>query len=64
MMKKQRIVGAAFVIISIILVLMASQETTLEGRDITAVLFTLPLGLYMLFTKTPCVHISEQESDH
>jgi len=60
-MKKQRIIGVLFVIISILLVLLASQGTTVEERDVTAVLFTLPLGIYLIFTKIYCLHSIEPE---
>ena len=60
-MKRQRIIGALLVIISILLVLMASRGTTIEERDATAVLFILPLGLYMIFTKTDCMYKSLRE---
>jgi hypothetical protein len=47
----QKIVGFLFVLISIILVVKASRGVTVEERDCTAVLITLPIGFYMLFSR-------------
>lgn len=51
-MRKQRLMGLALVVISGMLLALASTGTTPEEQDATAVLLTLPLGLYMIFTKT------------
>lgn len=51
-MRKQRVMGLALVVISGLLLALASTGTTPEEQDATAVLLTLPLGLYMIFTKT------------
>lgn len=48
-MREQRLIGAALVIMSGILFAMACGGTTPEDRDVTALLLTLPLGLYMIF---------------
>lgn len=48
-MREQRLIGAALVIMSGILIALACSGTTQEDRDVTAVLLTLPLGLYMIF---------------
>ena len=48
-MREQRLIGAALVIMSGILIALACSGTTPEDRDVTAVLLTLPLGLYMIF---------------
>ena len=50
-MRKQRILGAVLVVISGIMLALACSGSTIEERDATAVLFTLPLGLYAIFTK-------------
>lgn len=50
-MKDQRIVGVALILICIITVILATQGTTVEEKDVTAVLLLLPLGLYALFGK-------------
>lgn len=50
-MRKQRLIGALLVIISGIVIVIAFLGTSPEDRDVTFVLFTLPLGLYMIFTK-------------
>lgn len=48
-MREQRLIGAALVIMSGILIALACSGATPEDRDVTAVLLTLPLGLYMIF---------------
>ena len=50
-MRKQRLLGLALVAISAATVLLASIGTTLEEQDVTAVFFTLPLGIYAMVTK-------------
>jgi hypothetical protein len=50
-MTKQRFVGLALVAISAAILLLASTGKTPEDRDATAVLLTLPLGIYALITK-------------
>lgn len=49
-MRKQRAWGAVMVVISGIILAIALGGVTVEERDATAVLLTLPLGLYLLFT--------------
>ena len=49
-MRKQRLIGALLVIVSGIVVAVASGGVTPEDRDATIVLLTLPMGLYLLFT--------------
>lgn len=50
-MRKQRLYGLALLAISAAVLLLASTGTTPEDRDATAVLLTLPLGIYALTTK-------------
>lgn len=50
-MTKQRLMGLALVVISVFMLLLASTGETMEDRDATAVLLTLPLGIYMMVTK-------------
>lgn len=50
-MIKQRLMGLALVVISVLMLLLASTGETLEDRDVTAVLITLPLGVFMMVTK-------------
>lgn len=50
-MTKHRLMGLALVVISVLMLLLASTGETLEERDATAVLLTLPLGVYMMVTK-------------
>lgn len=50
-MRKQRIMGAALVLLSILDLAMAAIGRTPEEQDATGALLILPLGLYMMFTK-------------
>ena len=50
-MRKQRLMGALMVLISAAILALASTGETVEDRDATAVLLTLPLGIYMMVTK-------------
>lgn len=50
-MTKQRLMGLTLVVISVLMLLLASTGETLEERDATAVFLTLPLGVYMMVTK-------------
>lgn len=49
-MREQRLLGALLVVVSGILLAIALSGTTIEEQDATAVLLTLPLGLYMMFS--------------
>lgn len=48
---QQRLMGLGLIIISVIVVLMASKGVTVEDRDCTCLLFTVPVGLTLLFSK-------------
>ena len=48
---KQILIGMALLAISALIIVVATQGTTMQDRDITAVVFTIPLGLFLLFTK-------------
>lgn len=61
-MRKQRLMGLALVVISGILLALASTGTTPEDQDATAILMTLPLGLYMIFGKTYILYDGEPEA--
>lgn len=50
-MRKQRLMGAALVLLSILVLAWAATGKTQAERDATAVLFTLPAGIYMIVTK-------------
>ncbi len=50
-MKQQRIAGAVMILCSLLLIALASRGSSAEEKDITAVLFLLPLGVYMLITR-------------
>lgn len=50
-MTKQRLMGLTLVVISVLMLLLASTGETPEDRDATAVLLTFPLGVYMMVTK-------------
>lgn len=47
----QRLIGIALLIISALVILVASNGNTIEDRDATAVLMFAPLGLWLLFSK-------------
>jgi hypothetical protein len=61
-MKRQRAIGIVLVLISILIVILAAQGATLEDRDSTVVLFTLPLGMYMIFTRDRFIYSAQRES--
>lgn len=48
---QQRAMGLCLLAISGLMLWLASSGTTPEQRDATALLFTIPLGLYLLTTK-------------
>lgn len=48
---RQKLFGILFLIISAFIIFMASTGVTVEDRDCTPILFTIPLGLYLIFTK-------------
>lgn len=47
----QRFYGVCIILFCALIVWIASNGTSMEDRDCTAVLFLLPLGIYTLFTK-------------
>lgn len=59
-MTKQRLMGLALVVTSVLLLFMASTGETLEERDATAVLIILPLGMYMMVTKNYVLYDGEE----
>lgn len=62
-MTKQRIMGFTLVTISVFMLFFASTGKTPEDRDATAVLFTLPLGLYMMITKQYVLYDGEESAE-
>lgn len=58
-MTKQRLMGLALVVISVLMLLFASTGKTLEERDASAVLLTLPLGVFIMVTKQYVVYDGE-----
>ncbi len=48
---EQRLMGLGLIAISVLIYVLALTGTTIEDRDGTALLFTLPLGLLLLFSK-------------
>ena len=59
-MTKQRLMGLALVVTSVLLLFLASTGETLEERDATAVLIILPLGKYMMVTKNYVLYDGEE----
>ena len=47
----QKWMGVFFLIMTVLIIWMASQGTTVYDRDATGIFITLPLGLYLLFSK-------------
>lgn len=54
-MRKQKLYGLVFVLLSILICLVCATGKTLEDRDATAVVLLLPFGLYLIFTKEICI---------
>jgi len=50
-LQQQRLLGVVMLIISIIIFAVACSGTTTESRDATAMLLTLPFGVYLIYTK-------------
>lgn len=48
---EQRLMGLGMIFISIVIICIAANGKTVEEKDATAVLLTLPMGLAMLFSK-------------
>ena len=59
-MTKQRLMGLALGVTSVLLLFLASTGETLEERDATAVLIILPLGMYMMVTKNYVLYDGEE----
>ena len=51
----QRLAGIALILMSILLVVIANKGTTVVERDLTALLFTVPLALACLLAKKPFI---------
>lgn len=51
LMRKQKLYGLVFVLLSIFVVIMCMTGKTAEDRDATAIVLLLPFGLYLIFTK-------------
>ena len=56
LMRKQKIYGLVFVLLSIFVVIMCMTGKTAEDRDATAIVLLLPFGLYLIFTKKICIY--------
>lgn len=55
LMRKQKLYGLVFVLLSILICLVCATGKTPEDRDATAVVLLLPFGLYLIFTKEICI---------
>jgi len=60
-MKQQRICGVILVLLSILIVILAAHSTTMEERDITVVLLLLPLGVYLICTKSRVTYAAQRQ---
>ena len=58
-MRKQRYMGAVLVAVSWLILLLALTGQSLMDRDATAAVFTLPLGVYMIFSPECILQSSE-----
>ena len=56
LMRKQKLYGLVFVLLSILICLVCATGKTPEDRDTTAVALLLPFGLYLIFTKEICIY--------
>lgn len=50
-LRKQKVLGLIMIAITVCLLILAMDGQSVMERDATCTLFTLPLGLYMLFSK-------------
>lgn len=50
-LKQQRWIGLVMLIISVCIFVLAVTGTTTESHDATAMLITLPLGIWLICTK-------------
>lgn len=48
---KQKLIGVVMLLITAVIIWLASTGISVEDRDATAILVTLPLGVYLLLTK-------------
>jgi len=60
-LREQRLIGLVLVILSAVLLLVASTGTTPQDQDATAVLLILPMGLCMVFSKIDFLNGYETE---
>lgn len=51
----QKCLGFILITLSIIIIYFCAKANTVEDSDATSVLFTLPLGLYLLFSREDCL---------
>ena len=56
LMRKQKLYGLVFVLLSLCVVIMCMTGKTAEDRDATAIVLLLPFGLYLIFTKKICIY--------
>lgn len=48
---KQRLIGFGMIVLSLVLIWFIARGVTPEERDCSFVLFTFPVGTFLLFTK-------------
>lgn len=53
---KQKVKGVLLILLSAAIIALASQGTTPEERDVTVVLFLIPLGLQLIFSREEDLH--------
>lgn len=55
-MRKQQLVGLAFIAISTAILMLAIIGKTATDRDVTPMCITLPVGVYLIRTKRDALH--------
>ena len=56
LMRKQKLYGLVFVLLSILICLVCATGKTPEDRDTTAVALLLPFGVSLIVTKEICIY--------
>lgn len=56
LMRRQKLYGLFFVVLSIVICVVCSFGQTAEDCDATVILLLFPMGLYLLFSKEICIY--------
>lgn len=52
----QKLMGIGFLVLSVFVMLLAMSGQTVEERDCTAILFTLPMALCLIFSRSVLIY--------